>query len=949
MRTRMIVSVVLAVSFWAQISEAQTDVLGIYTSADEAGVEYVDLTVPSTLSVYLVLRNGSELGGVGGYECRLELDPGISLTGVTLPPGGSRFSNLPDLVVYLPTPVPFGPNMLLGTLDLFVMASPVTIRLQPASNPTIPGEMVYLPGDDPGRTVTMEWSSGSSEAPVFGINTGPLFGGTFFVDDDAGGADDGSSWTDAFDDLQEALAAVHPGDEIWVAEGVYTPSAVGDRRASFELPDSVEIYGGFSGSEIDRTQRDWQANQTILSGDIGVLGDPSDNTNHIVIAEYVGSGAVLDGFVVADAWNSSPGHESGAGIHCYSASPVFRNLVVTRNAASYGGGGMWIWGDSTPTLIAVTFTQNSAAIWGGGLCIQGTACHVENAHFSRNLSSMDGGAIFAGGPVTLQNVTIADNVAIREGGGAWFVGVDQILTNVTFTGNVSHNMGGGMYVDGGYDGELLSFNNGVFYDNHALNGGGLWLAEDVILTNISISGNRADSGAGIYVSQVSPALANVILWGNALTTTDREFVNVGGMPSITHSIVGGSGGSGGGWDPSLGIDGGGNLDVDPLFMDAALGNLRLHPSSAAIDAGDSTALPLGIAEDLDGNARVVGSDVDMGAYEFFEALEIMSIEDVPDDQGGLVRMELKAASSDVADSPGPIVQYEAFRRIETPAESDLLDADLRGQQARELGMLSDGMILTQGWEFAAAIPAHAEPIYSMIAPTLADAVDPDIQWSVFFVRAATADPDLFYDSLPDSGYSVDNLAPGVPTGIIASYEANAVTLDWDDAPEPDFQFYRVYRSLDPGFVPSTDNLVHETASSTWTDPVTDPWDNHYKITTLDHAGNESVAGDPASISSVLVDGVPARIALLDAFPNPFNPITTVAFDLPSEQTVSLRIYDMGGRLVDTLLNDELASAGRNETVWRGRDTDGRIVPAGVYFYRLSTGGFSETKRMTLVK
>jgi len=93
----------------------------------------------------------------------------------------------------------------------------------------------------------------------------------------------------------------------------------------------------------------------------------------------------------------------------------------------------------------------------------------------------------------------------------------------------------------------------------------------------------------------------------------------------------------------------------------------------------------------------------------------------------------------------------------------------------------------------------------------------------------------------------------------------------------------------------------------------------------------------------------ATARLLNAYPNPFNPHTTMAFDLPVEQTVSLRVYDVGGQVINTLLDHETAPAGLNEVVWRGRDESGRTVPAGLYFYRLESGSYSETKRVVLLK
>jgi beta-glucanase (GH16 family) len=102
-------------------------------------------------------------------------------------------------------------------------------------------------------------------------------------------------------------------------------------------------------------------------------------------------------------------------------------------------------------------------------------------------------------------------------------------------------------------------------------------------------------------------------------------------------------------------------------------------------------------------------------------------------------------------------------------------------------------------------------------------------------------------------------------------------------------------------------------------------------------------------SAVLPGPVPENFALHPCYPNPFNPRTTITFDLPREVPASLRIFDVSGRLVDVLLDDESASPGRHEVVWRGRDLSGRAVPAGIYLYRLEAGSQVVTKSMTLLK
>ncbi|RLA17318.1 MAG: hypothetical protein DRQ56_09360, partial [Gammaproteobacteria bacterium] len=86
-----------------------------------------------------------------------------------------------------------------------------------------------------------------------------------------------------------------------------------------------------------------------------------------------------------------------------------------------------------------------------------------------------------------------------------------------------------------------------------------------------------------------------------------------------------------------------------------------------------------------------------------------------------------------------------------------------------------------------------------------------------------------------------------------------------------------------------------------------------------------------------------------AQPNPFNPQTTIAFDLSERTQVSIRVYDIAGRLVRTIRNQEIYVAGQHQVNWYGRDDQGHTVAAGIYFYRFEAGSYSETKRMTLVK
>jgi hypothetical protein len=108
-----------------------------------------------------------------------------------------------------------------------------------------------------------------------------------------------------------------------------------------------------------------------------------------------------------------------------------------------------------------------------------------------------------------------------------------------------------------------------------------------------------------------------------------------------------------------------------------------------------------------------------------------------------------------------------------------------------------------------------------------------------------------------------------------------------------------------------------------------------------------VTGGP---TSAVTPGLPAAgYALHPCHPNPFNPATTISYDLPEPATVSLQVFDVSGRLVRTLVQGETVPSGRHEVVWNGQDETGRSVGSGIYFYRLEAGDFAATRRMSLVK
>jgi predicted outer membrane repeat protein len=435
-----------------------------------------------------------------------------------------------------------------------------------------------------------------------------------YVKATATGANNGSSWTDAYTDLQDAFGAAFSGDSIWVASGTYKPTAGIDRTATFFLINGVAVYGGFTGTEAMLGERDWDINVTILSGDIGIPADSTDNSYHVVTGSGTNSTAVLDGFWIMQgrADGTYPNHYGG-GMLNFTGSPAISNITFTRNSSVYGGGlfnifssnpmltnvsfignssrygaGMYTRTSSNPTLTNVVFTGNSAANGGGGLYSSSSDPVLINVTISGNSASIYGGGVLCeNSSPTLTNVIISDNSSGFGGGINSRNGGSPLLVNVTLSGN-SASDGGGMYND----------------------------TSSPVLVNTTVSDNSANDGGGIYNrTNSNPSLTNLILWNNTASNVGDEIFNSSSTPVISYSLIEGSGGSGGGWDPTLGTDGGNNIDANPWFHDEAVGDLRIWSSSPAVDAGDSTAVPVGVTTDLDGNARIFAGQVDMGAYE----------------------------------------------------------------------------------------------------------------------------------------------------------------------------------------------------------------------------------------------------------------------------------------------------------------------------------------------
>jgi hypothetical protein len=332
---------------------------------------------------------------------------------------------------------------------------------------------------------------------------------------------------------------------------------------------------------------------------------------------------------------------------------------------------------------------------------------------------------------------------------------------------------------------------------------------------------------------------------------------------------------------------------------------------------------------------------------------IVDIVDVPNDQGRQVRISWSRSGNDCDGSTAPVIEYAVYRKIDTglsaptTASSPILPT---AKQEASVARVAPAMVYPPGdWHFVLTVPARAEETYTVTVPTLADStITEGMYYTAFFVSALTETLGVYFDSPPDSGYSVDNLPPIAPQGFAISYNTGSGNqLAWEECPQEDFQFFSIYREETDGFVPSSDNLVHVTVGTDWLDTVADGWKYCYKVTAIDHSGNESDAAS-GTATGIETPSIPLDFALYQNVPNPFNPNTTIAFDVPNSAPVRLTIYDVSGALVRVLVDRDM-SPGRKQVAWDGKDSMGRSVASGVYFYRLDTPTFSKSRKMIMLR
>lgn len=394
---------------------------------------------------------------------------------------------------------------------------------------------------------------------------------TYFVTPGGAGAQDGSTWGNAYagTNLQTAIDAARTYSlgngnvevQVWVAAGTYKPTAGSDRSIGFILRNQVAVYGGFAGGETELSSRMISLStpsSTTLSGEIGGAGN-SDNSYHVVnnSTESLTNSAILDGFVITAGNANGPGETDiiGGGMLNYNSSPTVRHCQFVGNRGNLGGGigNLANFATCSPVLTDCGFIENTAS-YGAGM---------HNGNISGSCSPKVSRCVFR------SNSATSNSGAIDNEGGS------PVVTNCSFITNSA----------GQYGGVSINYTNQTF-------------------TNCSFSGNTASSGGVSHHTSGSTTFRNCSFWNNGGSLTFNNLGTVIANYCVFDSDV-------------ANYSGTGNM-ISAVSPFESATNLQLTPCSPAINAGDptSTTTSSGLTDQA-GNLRFYNDGrIDIGAFEF---------------------------------------------------------------------------------------------------------------------------------------------------------------------------------------------------------------------------------------------------------------------------------------------------------------------------------------------
>ena len=373
---------------------------------------------------------------------------------------------------------------------------------------------------------------------------------TIYVDADAGGANDGSSWTDAYTDLGVAIDNAAAGAALWIADGTYIPGDGASDTLYYTIDKALELYGGFAGTETSPADRDAANAPTVVSGDASgddTTGDfdanKADNLRKLFVVDSFVTRVTFDRLTLsgADAETDPDAFPTfwtrGAAI--YARSPVTVNDCTFSGNRADRGAGVYVFRDGAGSRFTnSTFTQSAAT----NRCIGVYAFAVDDIRvsdcaFVDNPASLRGGVhFFRSNNSVVENCTFDNNISAGFNAGFYsWNGIDVRVRNCSFT-NMSSTNATSIYVDGRENDTLnLTVTNCLFEGNNSTGrAGGLTSANGRVRIVGSAFNENTSTGSGGAINSSQQAYLDI----DSCSFTRNESLNnwAGAIASYCDSI-----------------------------------------------------------------------------------------------------------------------------------------------------------------------------------------------------------------------------------------------------------------------------------------------------------------------------------------------------------------------------------------------------------------------------
>ncbi len=646
--------------------------------------------------------------------------------------------------------------------------------------------------------------------------------------------------------------------------------------------ETINFYGKaiIVGSYYYTTQDTSYIAETIIDG--------GGSGSVVVFENEEDSTTVLTGFTITN------GHaDEGGGIRCYHSNPIIDNLIVRDNWALIGGG---VHIEGSDVILSEMRISNNVAMYDGAgvFVISNISLTIMNSSIINNttLNGWGGGIMIWETGTHLQNVYIAGNHADGDGGGIYARNLYDDMESVIVENNTANGNGGGIYLRS----SKSALSNSVIADNSAGSlGGGIYFqyaTHDLI--NVTLANNTADSGGGIYCYyNCNIILVNTIMWENSLQEIYFAESESANTVVVTYS------------DIDNGLEGivtnnngeviwlEDNIEIDPLFDDQPGWEYHLTLFSPCVDAGTAYFEYEGetlvdMSED-----EYWGLAPDMGAFEFIDVNEIqygdVDDNDEIDSYDASVILMYVVGLDPLPEDPVPWEEWRLLRAdVNLNNFIGALDAAYILQYV--VGIIDELPVINgiRGFENTVSLSNDSEFLYLNSDEDLIS-----LEYKIIDCRniklgkgEVIADNCLFYQNN-------DQLALASATGI----SGNIVRIP----------YYRI--------------------------------NNSESLVIIELTGN----GQSKQIYYTFPDPVPFVTQLNAVYPNPFNPETTVCYQLAESGKVSIEVYNIKGQKVSVLLDEE-QEAGEHNFTWNAAGTN-----SGVYFIRLTSGTYQKTSKAVLLK